>query len=126
MSNVEAEPEPTELSKTWRYKATNLRVLAHVKQKGNAEDKKVGKSWELLAEGILELCAEIDRLTAELKAKDEEIKQLKVLLKVALCPNIQNGCKDGVYPDPYGQPCRCQWCDEVEQALKGEQKSETS
>ena len=56
---------------------------------------------------------------AQLMAKDEEIKQLKVLLKVALCPNTQNGCKDGVYPDPYGQPCRCQWCDEVEQALKG-------
>ena len=124
MSNVEAEPEPTELSKTWRYKATNLRVLAHVKQKGNAEDKKVGKSWELLAEGILELCAEIDRLTEELKAKDEAL----YLMLQAFDPEHPNACTQECFDTSDGHGYEIQEIAKriAYKALKGEQKSETS
>lgn len=51
---------------------------------------------------------------------EAENKKLQGLVKAAICPNVMNGCKDGVMPNPYGDIEQCQWCDEREQALKGE------
>lgn len=47
-----------------------------------------------------------------------ENAKLKGLVKAALCPNVVNGCKDGIMPNLYGGMERCQWCDEIKQVLK--------
>lgn len=78
MSKIK-EPKPAEFTKQWRHKAENILVLAHVKQQGNKEDQEVGKSWTLLAKGILDLCAEIDRLKVELDKKETIIEQVEAL-----------------------------------------------
>lgn len=47
-----------------------------------------------------------------------ENKTLKELLRIAICPNAVNGCKDGILINPYGEPEQCKWCDITKQALK--------
>jgi len=49
-----------------------------------------------------------------------EIKGLKGLLGVAICPNAVNGCKDGVYYNARAESEQCQWCSMTKQALKNE------
>jgi len=44
-------------------------------------------------------------------------KEIIELLESALCPNVTNGCQDGIMPNPYGEMEQCQWCNEKNQAL---------
>ena len=64
---------------------------------------------------------ECDKEFQEAKDKIEQLqaenKQLKNLLKTAICPNAMNGCRDGRMPNPYGEIEQCQWCYERDQAL---------
>lgn len=47
-------------------------------------------------------------------------EKLIELLKVALCPNVVNGCQAGIMPNSYGEMEECQWCSEKKQAIEGE------
>lgn len=49
--------------------------------------------------------------------KNTDIEKIRQLLKTALCPNITNGCQDGIMPNPYGEMEQCQWCEKRKQAL---------
>jgi len=68
------KPEPREFTKEWRYKASNVAVLAHVKEGSPiAADKEVGKSWRLLAKGMLEACDLLDEANTEIERLKEAI-----------------------------------------------------
>jgi hypothetical protein len=73
---VESMLEPTEFIKEWKYKTENLLILAHIKQQGNLDDKEIGKSWTLLAKGILDACKIIERLNTEIKTRDELLNRV--------------------------------------------------
>ena len=53
-----------------------------------------------------------------------EIERLRGLLGVAICPNVMNGCKDGVLKSPDGDQFPCQWCDMTKEALKEDKQQE--
>jgi len=46
-----------------------------------------------------------------------DIKKIRHLLQTALCPNVTNGCQDGIMPSPFGEMEQCQWCNKRKQAL---------
>ena len=69
-----------------------------------------------LREWIEELQAENVRLKGT-KMTPDQINQLHQLLQTALCPNVTNGCQDGIMPNPYGEMEQCQWCEMRKQAL---------
>lgn len=75
------------------------------------------KNKKLIPKNASDVATEIDMECVDLEI---EIKRLKGLLEVAICPNVMNGCQNGIMPNPYGEMERCQWCYEKKQALKGD------
>ena len=65
---------------------------------------------------------EFSRLEERITELEIEVKGLKGLLGVAICPNAMNGCRAGIIPNPNGEPEPCQWCVMKNQILKGKPK----
>jgi hypothetical protein len=79
----------------------------------NIYDKVVEERNKAL-KGLQESCS-YNELLLKIKSLEKQLEQAKALLKIATCPCC-DGC--GAYPDEYGEPIQCQWCDERDGLIK--------
>ena len=80
-ADLKQQPPAGEFTKNWRNKAQNLLVISHLAEEGKTDvSKDTGKSWTLLAKGLLEACDRLDSAEAskaDLLAALEQIRDLE-------------------------------------------------